>query len=81
MGILLSAADDYWPAVIRNLTKSQAVWRIVTRILSREGARPQVSGFFFKSFVQSVFIFGEETWVVTPHMGQVLGGSEDQVVR
>ena len=35
MGILLSAADDYWPAVIRNLKKARAVWRIMMRILSR----------------------------------------------
>ena len=36
------------------------------RILIREGERPQVSGFFFKSVFQSVLLFGAETWVVTP---------------
>ena len=29
----------------------------------------------FKSMVQVVLFFGEETWVVTPCMGRVLGGS------
>ena len=46
MGRLISAADDDWPVVIRNLAKAQVVWWIMWRFLSREGARPQVSGFF-----------------------------------
>ena len=43
------------------------------RILSREGARPQVSRFFFKYVVQSVLLFGAETWVVNPCIRRVLG--------
>ena len=46
----------------------------MTRIYSREGSEPRVSGFFFKAVVQSVLLFGVETWLVTPHMGWVLGG-------
>ena len=79
MGIVILAADDNWPAVVQNLTKARAVWRRMIRILSREGESPRVSIFFFKYFVQSVLIFGAETWVVTPCMGQVLGGFQDQV--
>ena len=51
----------------------------MTRILSREGAEPRVSGFFFKVVVQAVFLFGSETWVFTPRMGRDLGGFQDQV--
>ena len=36
-------------------------------------------GFLFKSVVQSVFLCGAETWVVIPHMGQVLRIFQDQV--
>ena len=46
----------------------------MTRILIMEGAEPWVSGFYFKAVVQSVFLFGSETWVVTPNMGRALGG-------
>ena len=42
---------------------------MMSRILSREGAKPRVFGFFFKAVVQAVLIFGLETWVVTPGMG------------
>ena len=33
--IVLSAADDDWLEVIRNLTKAWAVWKRISRILSR----------------------------------------------
>ena len=47
----------------------------------REGARRRVSVFLFKTVVQSVFLFGVETWVVTPCIEQVLGFLKYQVVR
>ena len=67
-------ADDDWPAVIRKLRKARAVWRRMSRILIREGARLQVSGLFFQDVYLLVLIFGAEMWVVTPCMGRVLGG-------
>ena len=48
-------------------------------ILSREGAAPRVSGLFYKAVVQSIMLFGAETWVVTPRMGKALGGVQNQV--
>ena len=81
LGGVLLAADDDWPSVIWNLTKTKVVWRRMARILIREGARPQVSVFFFKAVIQLVLIFGVEMWVVTPSMGRVLGGFQDQVAR
>ena len=75
LGRVISAADNNWPEVVRNLAKARAVWKRVARILIREGARPRVSVFFFKDVVQSVLLFGAETWVVNPRMGRVLGGS------
>ena len=39
-------------------------------ILSREGAAPQVFGLFFNAMVQTVLLFGLETWVVTSRMGR-----------
>ena len=53
----------------------------MTRILSREGAAPRVSGFFFKAVVQAMLLFGSETWVVIPCMGKALGGFQAQVAR
>ena len=77
LGRLISAAENDWPAVVNNLSRARGVWRSMTRILSREGAQPRVSGFFFKAVVQAVLLFGSDTWVVTPHMGKDLGGCLD----
>ena len=41
----------------------------------REGVNPRALGMFYKAVVQAVLIFGVETWVMTPHMGLALGGS------
>ena len=74
-------AGDDWTEVIRNLTKARVVWRKMLSILSREGERPRVSGIFFKDVVQSVLLFGAETWVVNPCMGRVRGGFQYQVLQ
>ena len=81
LGRVILAADDDWPAVIRNMAKARAVWRRITNIIIREGAMPCVYIFFFKAVVQAVLLFCAETWVVTTHMGRVLRGFQDQVVR
>ena len=66
LGRVIYMAYDHWLAVVWNLAKSRTVWRRMTRILSREGAGPQVSVFFFVAVVKPVLLFGKETWVVTP---------------
>ena len=66
---LLSAADDDWPALIQKMTKARAVWRIMSRILSREGEKFWVSVFFFKAVFQLVLLFVKDMWLVTPPHG------------
>ena len=75
------AADDDWPVVVSNLSQARAVWKRMTRILSREGAEPRLSGFFFKSVVPVVLLFDSETWVVTHCMVRALGGFQYQLTR
>ena len=58
LGWVILAADEDWPVVARNLSWPRAVWKEMTRILSRDGAEPQVSGFFFKAVVQTVLLLG-----------------------
>ena len=58
LGIVILAADDDCLAVIQNLTKAQAVWVRMTRILIRGGSRPQIFVFLFKAIAHSVLLFG-----------------------
>ena len=73
-------ADNDYPEVVRNLSRTREMWKRMTRILSRKGVEPRVFGFFFKAMVQAVFLFGSETWMITPCMGRSLGGFQDHVV-
>ena len=44
---LILPADNYWPAVVREFSWEMAVCKRMTRILSREGEEPRMSGLFF----------------------------------
>ena len=81
LGKVILAADDDWPAVVRNLERARALCKRMMRVLRREGLEPRVSGFFFKAVVQEVLLFGTETWVVTPRMGRFLEDLQDQVAQ
>ena len=45
------------------------------------GSQSRVSGTFFKAVVQAFLIFGAETWVMTPCIGQSLGGFHHRVAQ
>eukprot|EP00978_Attheya_sp_CCMP212_P044333 scaffold307005_cov42-Attheya_sp.AAC.1 len=49
LGRLLSSNDDDWPAVHKNLCKDRKSWARISRILTRDGATPRVSGMFYKA--------------------------------
>ena len=51
--LLRSDEDDSWVAIASNLRKARQRWGQVARILTREGATPQVMGYFYKAIVQA----------------------------
>ena len=75
LGRMILAADNNWPALVKNLSLARTVWSRMLRILSREGAAPRVSGFFLNAVIQAVLLFRSDTWVGDyPRMGKALGG-------
>ena len=68
LGRVMTAGDDDWPEVADNLLKARKIWRRLLRILCRKEADKRVSGNFFNAVVQAVFLFGDDTWVLTPRM-------------
>ena len=65
LGRILTQDDRDWTAIAANIRKARQRWGMVARILSREGATTKTMGYFYKSIVQSVLLYGSETWVVT----------------
>jgi hypothetical protein len=74
LGRLLSSTDDDWPDVVKNLVKARRQWDTISRVLIRDGATPRISAIFYKVVVQSVLLYGSETWALSPKMLSKLEG-------
>ena len=81
LGRVLTATDDDWPAVTRNLHKARATWGRLARIMGREGADPKVSRNFYIAVTQQVLLFGAESWVLTGKMEAALDTFQGRVAR
>ena len=81
MGRVLTAGDDDWIVVVGNLGKARKSWGQLSRILSREGAHPKVSGNFYKAVAQAVLLFGAETWFLIPRIERSLDSFQHRVAR
>ena len=50
-------------------------------MLIRKGADALNSGRIYVAVVQTVLLYGSETWVMTLHIGRVLGGFYHRIAR
>ena len=64
---------------VRNLRRERQKWERISRVLGREGTDSWKSGIIYVVVVQAVLLHGLETWVMTPHIGRVLGGFHHRV--
>ena len=81
LGRVLSHDDRDDLAMYRNLKKAKSRWGLVRRVLTREGASPRVSAMFYKAVVQTVLLYGAETWNVTRGMLSVLDSFHNRMAR
>ena len=79
MGRVIVTEEDDWLSVVRNLWRARQKWLRMTHILISEGADAQTSGQIKLAVVQSVLMYGSETWVLTPRMKRVFGGFHHRV--
>ena len=67
LGCLLSQDDDDIQAVVRSqLRKARGMWARIGQVLHKENAPPRVSTKFYKAIVQSILLYGSETWTLSP---------------
>ena len=81
LGRVLSSLDSDWPAVYRNLGRARQRWGMVSRVLTRERATPRIAGMFYKAVVQTVLLYGCESWVLSKSMDKVLAGFHHRIAR
>ena len=79
IGRIITAVDDEWPAVVRNLRKERRKLLQLTRMLSREGVDAWTSVHIFLALFQSLMLYGLEMWVMTSRIWRVLGGFHHRV--
>ena len=65
LGRVVNNRDDDRPTVIENLRKARIKWGRISRILSKDGANHKAMASFYKAIVQSVLLYGSESWVLT----------------
>ena len=58
-----------WTDLYQNLWKAQRRWALVGKVVSKTGAMVRAQSMLYKEAVQSVLLYGSESWVVT---GEIL---------
>jgi hypothetical protein len=54
---------------------------MIARVLARESATPRISALFYKATIQTVLLYGSETWVVTNEILQLLTSFHHGIAR
>jgi hypothetical protein len=81
LGRISSDDDDDLPAVRENMKKTRKRWARVSRLLVREGATAKMMGKIYLAVVQSVLLYGSETWVLSERMRGILEGFHNRCAR
>jgi hypothetical protein len=62
LGRLLAYDNNDAQAVRGNLKKARDIWARLFRTIRVENASPSACGIFYKATMQSILLFGSETW-------------------
>ncbi len=65
LGRLLAQDDNDVQAVRQQIRKAWETWARVGQVLRGENAAPRIAAKFYKAVVQSVLLYGSETWNLT----------------
>ena len=81
LGRKLSEGDSDVPAVRRNLKKARGVWGRISAIIARDSVPATIAGMFFRVVVESVLLYGSETWSLSPTALRCLDGFQVEAAR
>ncbi len=65
LGHLLTQDNDDIQAVRQQIRKARGTWARVGQVLRGENVKPRIAATFYKAVVQSVLLYGSETWNLT----------------
>lgn len=65
LGRILTENDNDTRCITDNLSKARLRWGQIAKLLKREGAGAKCMGKFYLAVVQSVLLYGAESWVIS----------------
>ena len=77
----MSVDDSDTMAVSQNILKARVRWGQLSRLLTRHGASRKIMGLFYKATVQSVLLYGAETWTLTQPLLRLLRSFHHRCAR
>jgi hypothetical protein len=81
LGRIITSMDSDWEAARFNLNKARNQWMTISQVLARASASPRISALFYKATVQTVLLYGSETWVITDEILQLLTSFHHSIAR
>ena len=81
LGRQLTETDDDVTAIHTNIAKARTQWGKVVRILARQTSNRKTMGKFFETVVESVLLYGSETWVLSNQMMALLDSFHHRCAR
>jgi len=81
LGRILQESDLDDKAVRSNLGKAQAAWGRIKAVLSADEVSPPVMGKFYKTIIQSVLLYGSESWVISQRLRRRLDSFHHRCAR
>lgn len=81
LGRIITSDNDDRPAVCSNLSKAKKKWGRIRTILKKETSSNKTMANFYKAVVQSVLLYGSETWALSDSDRTCLDTFHHQVAR
>jgi Reverse transcriptase (RNA-dependent DNA polymerase) len=82
LGRILSDNDDDMIAIEKQLMKAKMVWGRIGKIIKKKtNANPKIMSIFYKVIIQSVLLYGSESWVLTDRMQTRLNSFHHRCAR
>ena len=81
LGRILDENDDGNHALQRQLARARTKWGRIAAVLRSQGMKPRAMGYFYKAIVQTILLYGSETWVLSDFQMKQLRSFHSRVAR
>jgi hypothetical protein len=82
LGRIINDSDEDLPAVENQLRKARQVWARISKIIKKQtNCNIKIMSSFYKSIVQTILLYGSESWVLTQFMMNKLNSFHNMCAR